>query len=390
MRAALTMLGIIIGVGSIITMLSLGAAASQAVADQISKIGSNLLVVFPGSISSQGVKTGAGGKQNLTSDDAEAIRENCPAVLEDAPILSDKAQVVYGDQNWFTEVTGTTPGLLTVSNWPISEGDRFTYEDVQNAAKVCVLGQTVVNKLFGGMDPIGQLVRIEKVPFAVIGVLARKGMSLSGPDRDDVVLVPITAAQERLFHTTFPHMVNMIMVKATGPEDLDTAQQQIIELLRQRHRIAPGKEDDFTVKNLTQMLNAAQKSASIMSLFLAAIASISLIVGGVGIMNIMLVSVTERTREIGIRMAVGAKAWDIRLQFLMEALTISLMGGIAGIVVGALASRILSVLSGWETLISPFSVILAVSFSVIVGIFFGFYPAYKASLLNPIDALRYE
>jgi putative ABC transport system permease protein len=266
----------------------------------------------------------------------------------------------------------------------------MTDQDIRNATKVCLLGQTVVDNLFGSMDPIGQIIRIKKIPFMVIGVLESKGQSLVGQDQDDTIIVPLTTAQKKLFGTTFPGMVRTIMVKAASTEDLTIAERQVNDLLRQRHHIGQNKEDDFTVRNLTQMLEMAQQATNIMTLLLGAIASVSLLVGGIGIMNIMLVSVTERTREIGIRMAVGAKTWDIRIQFIIEALTLSMIGGIVGIIIGSGGSAILSAVVGWPTIVSPLSILLSFSFSGLVGIFFGFYPAYKASLLNPIDALRFE
>ena len=280
--------------------------------------------------------------------------------------------------------------MLEVRDWPLSEGRPFAEEDVRSASKVCLLGQTVVDNLFGGIYPIGQVVRIKNVPFTVIGVLDRKGQSPNGQDQDDTIYIPVTTAQKKIFGTTFPGMVRIIMVKAKGAEELSQAEKQITELLRQRHRIAQKQDDDFSVRNLTQMMQAAEESAKIMALLLGAVASVSLLVGGIGIMNIMLVSVTERTREIGIRMAVGAKTWDIRLQFLIEALILSLIGGGIGIVIGVSGSQVLSTIAGWPTIVSLFSIFLAFGFSGVVGIFFGFYPAMKASLLDPIEALRYE
>jgi putative ABC transport system permease protein len=390
MRSALTMLGIIIGVGAVITMLAVGTGASKKIAEQISSMGSNLLIILPGATTAGGVRMGAGTQPTLTMGDAEAIQKECPAVSDVAPILNGVAQVVYGHQNWSTGVVGTTQGMLTVRDWPIASGRPFTQQDVKSATKVCLLGQTVVDNLFGDMDPVGQIIRIKKVPFSVIGVLTKKGQSAQGQDQDDTIYVPVTTAQKKLFGTTFPGMVRIMMVKAKSTEDLAPAEKQINELLRQRHHIGQKQENDFTVRNLTQIMETAEQSTKVMTLLLGAIASVSLLVGGIGIMNIMLVSVTERTREIGIRMAIGAKTWDIRLQFIIEALTLSLVGGIVGIIVGVSGSKILSVLAGWSTVISPFSILLAFGFSGLVGIFFGFYPAYKASLLDPIDALRYE
>jgi len=390
MRSALTMLGVIIGVGAVIAMLAVGTGASKQIEQQISSMGSNLLMVVPGATSAGGVRMGAGTQSTLTTGDADAIFKECPAVSDVAPVLSGPAQIVYGNQNWSTGVTGTTPGMLTVRDWKLSAGRAFTEQDVKSAAKVCLLGQTVVDNLFGGLDPVGQIVRIKKIPFTVIGILYAKGQDPGGHDQDDAIYVPLTTAQKKLFGTTIPGMVRMIMVKAKDTEALASAESQITELLRQRHRIGPKQENDFTVRNLTQMMQAAEQSANVMGVLLGAIASVSLIVGGIGIMNIMLVSVTERTREIGIRMAVGAQTWDIRFQFIIEAVTLSLIGGVAGIAAGIATSQILAMTAGWPVTVSPLSVILAFSFSGIVGIFFGFYPAYKASLLNPIDALRYE
>ena len=390
MRSALTMLGIIIGVGAVIAMLAVGTGASKRIAEQISSMGSNLLMVLPGTTTAGGVRMGAGTQPTLTMGDAEAIQKESPAVSDVAPILSGVAQVVYGHLNWSTGVVGTTTSMLNVRDWPLASGRSFTDQDVKSSTKVCLLGQSVVDNLFGDIDPMGQVIRIKKVPFTVVGVLTKKGQSPRGDDQDDTILVPVTTAQKKLFGTTFPGMVRIIMVKAKSTEDLAPAEKQINELLRQRHHIGPKQDNDFTVRNLTQIMQTAEQSTKVMTLLLGAIASVSLLVGGIGIMNIMLVSVTERTREIGIRMAIGAKTWDIRLQFIIEALTLSLIGGIAGIIVGISGSKIISTLAGWSTIISPLSILLAFGFSGLVGIFFGFYPAYKASLLDPIEALRYE
>jgi putative ABC transport system permease protein len=390
MRSGLTMLGIIIGVGAVIAMVAVGTGASRKIAEQISSMGSNLLIILPGTTTAGGVRMGAGTQPTLSMADAEFILRECPAVSEIAPTLGGVAQVVYGHMNWSTGVTGTTPGMLTVRDWDLSSGRSFTQQDVKSATKVALLGQTVVDNLFGDEDPVGQTIRIKNVPFSVIGVLASKGQSAQGQDQDDTILIPVTTAQKKLFGTQFPGMVRIILVKAKSAEDLPAAERQITELLRQRHRIGPKQDNDFTVRNLTQLMQAREQSTRVMTLLLGAIASVSLLVGGIGIMNIMLVSVTERTREIGIRMAVGAKTWDIRLQFIIEALTLSLIGGIIGIIAGVSTSLILSSISGWPTIVSPLSIVLSFCFSGLVGIFFGFYPAYKASLLNPIDALRYE
>ena len=390
MRSALTMLGVIIGVGAVIAMLAVGTGASRQIEEQIASIGSNLIMVVPGATTAGGVRFGSGTQSTLSLDDAEAIQKECSGVLYVAPVHSGTAQVVYGSQNWSTGITGTTANMLFVRDWQLSAGRPFSEQDIKSAAKVCLIGQTIVDNLFGGINPIGQVIRIKNLPFTVIGLLEAKGQDFGGHDHDDAVYVPITTSQKKLFGTSFPGMVRMIMVTAKSAEALETAQSQINELLRQRHHIGPKQENDFTVRNLTQMLQVAEESTKVMTILLGAIASVSLLVGGIGIMNIMLVSVTERTREIGIRMAIGAKAWDIRLQFIIEALTLSFIGGIIGIIAGMSTAEILSSLAGWSVTVTPFSILLAFVFSGLVGIFFGFYPAYKASLLDPIDALRYE
>jgi len=390
MRSSLTMLGIIIGVGAVIAMLAVGQGASEKISEQVASMGSNLLIVMSGSVTSGGLRMGSGTQMTLTLEDAYAIERECSAVAAVAPMLNGVAQVVYGNQNWSTGVQGTTPGILEARDAALVSGRPFTDQDIRAAAKVVLLGQTVVENLFGSMDSVGQIIRINKVPFTVIGVLEKKGQSIVGQDQDDLAYIPVTTAQKRIFGTTFAGMVRTILIKARSAGEMDRAEQQITDLLKQRHRINPKGEMDFSIRNLTQMLQVAEQSTRVMTLLLGAIASVSLLVGGIGIMNIMLVSVTERTREIGIRMAVGAKTWAIRMQFLVEALTLSLSGGIIGIIVGVMTSQILSQLAGWTTIISPLSVVLAFGFSGMVGIFFGFYPAYKASLLNPIEALRYE
>ncbi len=390
MRSALTMLGIIIGVGAVIAMVAVGAGASQKISAQISSMGSNLLIILPGSTTAGGVRMGAGSQPTLSMGDAEAILKECPSVADDAPTLGGVAQLIAGHMNWSTGVQGTTPGFLNVRDWDLSSGRAFTQQDVKSATKVALLGQTVVDNLFGEQNPIGQTIRIKNVPFTVIGVLASKGQSAQGQDQDDTVIIPVTTSQKKLFGTQFPGMVRIILVKAKSAGDLSSAEQQITDLLRQRHHIGQKQDNDFTVRNLTQIMQAAEQSTKVMTLLLGAIASVSLLVGGIGIMNIMLVSVTERTREIGIRMAIGAKTWDIRLQFIIEALTLSMIGGVIGIITGISTSIVLSSISGWPTVVSPLSIVMAFGFSGFIGIFFGFYPAYKASLLNPIDALRYE
>ncbi len=390
MRSALTMLGIIIGVSAVIAMIAIGSGAKQRIAEQIASMGSNLLMVMSGSSTSGGFRGGAGTVPTLTVDDAKAIQTEIPAVKFVSPSITGVAQVVYGNQNWSTVINGAAPEILEIRGWLLSSGRPFTQQESDGAAKVCLLGKTVVENLFGGIDPIGQIVRIKKIPFVVVGVLFPKGQTTWGQDQDDIIFVPLTAAQKRLFGMAFPGMVRSIAVQAWGPEKVKEAERQITDLLKQRHRIQPNQDNDFSVRNLTEVMSSAEQSADVMSLLLGAIASISLIVGGIGIMNIMLVSVTERTREIGIRIAVGAKGRDILLQFLIESLVLSLMGGILGIGIGMVGTLILSSFTKWPTLFSIESILLAFLFAGSVGVFFGFYPARKASLLNPIEALRYE
>jgi len=390
MRSALTMLGIIIGVSAVIAMVAVGSGAKARIAEQIASMGSNLLIVLSGSSTSGGLRFGTGTVPTLTVDDAKAILTEIPAVKYVAPSLGGVAQVVFGNQNWSTIVNGTTPEVLEIRDWRLSSGRSFTQQDVDGATKVCLLGQTIVDNLFGGIDPIGQVVRIKKVPFTVLGVLAPKGQSTWGQDQDDTIFVPLTTAQKRLFGMQFPGMVRLIAVQAREPELMKDVENQINDLLRQRHRIQPKQDNDFSVRNLTEIMATAEQSADVMSYLLGAIASISLIVGGIGIMNIMLVSVTERTREIGIRIAVGAKGRDILLQFLIESLVLSLIGGTVGIGIGVAGTLVLSSFTQWPTLFSVEAILLAFLFSGSVGVFFGFYPARKASMLNPIEALHYE
>ena len=390
MRSALTMLGIVIGVSAVITMVAVGSGAKQRIDEQIASMGSNLLVVDSGSSTSGGLRGGAGTVPTLTVDDGKAIKTEIPGVKYVAPSIRGVAQVVYGNQNWSTGITGTSPEMIEIRTWSLSSGRVFTEQELDRAAKVCVLGQTVTDNLFGGIDPVDQVVRIKNIPFTVIGVLTPKGQTTWGQDQDDVIFVPLTTAQKQLFGQTFPGMVRNISVQVWGPDDVKQVETQLNELLRQRHRIQPKQDNDFTVRNLAEMMSTREESANVMSILLGAVASISLIVGGIGIMNIMLVSVTERTREIGIRIAVGAKGWDILLQFLVESLMLSLMGGILGIGIGMVGTVFLSSLTQWPTLFSIKAILLAFLFSGSVGVFFGFYPARKASLLNPIEALRYE
>jgi len=390
MRTILTSLGMIIGVASVIIMLAVGEGASKTISDQISSMGSNLMIIMSGTTTQGGMRAGPGSQPTLTAQDAQAIEQNCPSVKEAAPINMNPAQVVYGNQNWSTQIVATTPEILDIREWGLQAGRSFSDEDVKNSTKVCIIGQTVVDNLFGDLDPINKTIRIKGIPFKVIGIIEVKGQSAVGQDQDDSIMMPFTTAEKKLAGSQFPGMAKVIMVKTYSEDGLATAQEEITALLRDRHHISYGQDDDFSVRNLTQMMQTAQQSAMVMTFLLGAIASVSLLVGGIGIMNIMLVSVTERTKEIGIRMAIGAKMWDIRLQFLIEALIISTMGGTIGILLGLLGATSISMLAGWKTMISPMSIILSFGFSAFVGVFFGFYPAYKASLLNTIDALRYE
>ena len=390
MRSALTMLGMIIGVGAVIVMVAIGAGANQRISAQISSVGSNLLLVLPGSTTSGGLRSGFGGVPTLTMADARAIGREIPSVRFASPSIRTSAPVVYGNQNWSTIVQGAWPEYLEMRDWAVVSGRNFTAAETEAASKVVLLGQTVAENLFGPEDPVGKTVRIKRSPFTVAGILDRKGQSPQGQDQDDIVLLPITTLQKKLYASAHAGTVGVIMVQAVDEESIQEAETQVKALLRQRHRIGPGEDDDFSVRNLSEMLALAESATRIMSLLLGGIASVSLVVGGIGIMNIMLVSVTERTREIGIRMAVGARERDILSQFLIEAVLLALTGGTAGIVLGSAGALLTSRFAGWSTVISPSAVLLAFGFSAAVGIFFGFYPARKASRMDPIEALRYE
>lgn len=390
MRSILTSLGIIIGVAAVIIMLAVGNGASKKLADQIASTGSNIIIVLSGATSSGGIRMGSGTQPTLTLDDAEAIKKECPSVEDVAPSAVGVAQVIYANQNWSTSIMGSTPSMVNIREWKVAEGRNLTEQDIINATKVCILGKTVIENIFGDLDPIGRVIKIKNIPFVVVGTLESKGQSLMGQDQDDTVVIPITTAQKKVFGTPFPGAVKFIMVKGKSLEALDSAESEVTQLLQQRHHIRYNQEDDFSLRNLTQMMEMAKQTSNIMTLLLGSIASVSLLVGGIGIMNIMLVSVTERTREIGIRMAVGANKWDIRIQFLAEAIMLSLIGGITGILIGIAVSDAITKFSDWPTQVSILSIIISFAFSGLVGVFFGFYPAYKASLLNPIDALRYE
>jgi putative ABC transport system permease protein len=388
MRSALTMLGIIIGVGAVIAMVGVGQGASQQVQDQISAMGSNMLFVSSGTVNRGGLRLGWGQTKTLVYDDMKAIVQQAPAVKEAAPGSQTTAQVVFGGDNWFTNIQGTEPQYFDIRSWLMQEGVSFTESDVNSSADVAVIGATVQQNLFGAQDPIGQTVRISNLPFKVVGVLSAKGQSAAmGQDQDDVIFVPITTLQKKL---TGEPWLRYIVVSAVSKDATYAAQEEITALLRDRHRIRPGQDDDFMVRNLADVAQLADQSSRVMTMLLASIAGVSLIVGGIGIMNIMLVSVTERTREIGVRMAIGATEEDVQRQFLIEAVVLSLMGGAAGIFFGVGSSLIISKLLGWAVLVSPLAIVAAVIFSAGVGVFFGFYPARKAARLDPIEALRFE
>lgn len=390
MRSILTSLGIIIGVSAVIIMLAVGEGAKGKISKQIESMGSNLLLVMSGSSTSSGVRVGGGSQPTLTMSDSLAISKDCSSVLEVAPTVSESKQIVFSNQNWSTAVYGITPSYLRIKDWNVDDGRIITDDDVKNSTKVALLGTTVVTNLFGDLDPVGKTIRVAGMPFKVVGILSRKGQTGMGQDQDDSILIPITTAQKKLFGTQFPGVVKFIQVQAKSGDVLEDAQDEITLLLRERHNIGKNKDDDFTVRNFTQMMETIKQVTNTMTILLGSIASVSLLVGGIGIMNIMLVSVTERTKEIGIRMAIGAKAADIRYQFLIEALLLSLAGGFVGILIGVCGAKLVDLCFHLAITISLFSILLSVGFSALVGVAFGFYPAYKASLLNPIDALRYE
>ncbi len=392
LRSALTMLGIIIGVGAVITMVAVGAGAQARVEDQIRSLGSNLIIILSGNFTSGGVRMGSGSQQTITEDDAYALQREIPSIQAAAPQLRGSGQVVFGNTNWATAVIGVSPEYLEARQWEIASGRAIQPSEVDSAAKVVLLGQTVARSLFGDADPVGETVRIRRVPHQVIGVLERKGQSMIGQDQDDVVLIPIATARKRVLGGTQVKSRNVqsISVRVRDGHDMTAVEQEMRDLLRQRHRLQPSQEDDFFIRNLSEVLAAQEASSRILAYLLAAIASVSLLVGGIGIMNIMLVSVTERTREIGLRMAVGARSRDILTQFLVEAVTLALIGGAIGIVIGGVGSYAVGRFAGWRTEMSVTAVLLAVGFAGAVGVFFGFYPARTASRLVPIEALRHE
>ena len=389
-RSLLTMLGVIIGVSAVIAMVAIGTGASRQMSDVFSGMGSNMLMLRAGAPRTGGVRQSTGSAARLTLADIQAIADECWSIGAVAPQVYTGAQLIRENLNWPSSVRGTWPGFYTIQNYSLDQGRLTDEDDERSAAKVCVVGQTIVRELFNDTDPIGQTIRINKIPFEIVGTLAPKGQSGMGDDQDDIVIVPLATAQRRLVRSGLAGTVNMAFIQARDLSMMDSAMSEITLLLRQRHRITGDKEDDFEVRNMTQMIESMQESARVMALLLGAVASISLLVGGIGIMNIMLVSVTERTREIGIRMAIGARAWDIRFQFLLEAVLLSMAGGLLGILLGYGASRAVTAFLNWPATVSGEAVLMAAGFSGFVGVFFGFYPAWKASLLKPIDALRFE
>jgi putative ABC transport system permease protein len=392
LRSALTMLGIVIGVAAVIVMIAVGAGAQKRVEEQIRALGSNLLLVMPGATTAGGVRMGFGSSSTLSEDDVAAINRDIPEALA-APALRGSAQVIWGNSNWSTQIYGITAEYLDVRQWPLAAGRVFEPAEAATAAKVCLIGSTVARQLFGDVDPVEQTIRIKRVPFTVIGLLETKGQSLMGTDQDDVILMPLSTARTRVVgsaNAAKNRSVGTIWVKAADGVEAGVVEGQVRALLRQRHRLQAGADDDFSMRNLAEVMAAQEASSRVLTLLLAAVASVSLLVGGIGIMNIMLVSVTERTREIGLRMAVGARTRDILGQFLVEAVTLSLIGGLVGVTLGIGGAMAIAAFAGWQISLSPQAVGLAVAFAFVIGVFFGFYPARKAARLNPVEALRFE
>ncbi len=387
LRTILTMLGIIIGVGAVICTVAIGQGASQQVQQQIQSLGTNVIMVFAGSVNTGGVRMGNGATKTLTADDAQGVLQHVQGVTAVSPMLFSSVQAVNGNENWSTRVQGSSQDFPQIRNWPVVSGSFFSQRDVDMATDACVIGKTVATQLFGDQDPVGQMIRVQNLPFRILGILQEKGQSNTGQDQDDIIFMPYTTVQKKISGISW---IQMMMV-ATASQDLNpTVENSIAALLRQRHHLRTGEDDDFIIRNPSEMAQAAEATATTMTLLLGTVGAVSLVVGGIGIMNIMLVSVTERTREIGVRMAVGATEANVKWQFLSEALVLSSLGGLIGIAVGMLASALISNSLGWPTLVSKLSILVAVVFSALVGISFGFYPAVKAAQLNPIEALRYE
>jgi len=387
MRSFLTALGIIIGTASVIIMLAIGQGAESSIKDQIAAMGTNVIIVFPGSSQQGGVRQGAGSNTTLTEEDAKAIVSECPSVGFVSPGAFGGGQLIFGNQNWSARIEGTGDSYPEIRSWKQDYGAFYTEADIKSASKVCVIGKTVADNLFQGQDPVNQTIRVRNVPFKVLGVLAVKGQNAMGMDQDDIVLMPYTTVMKRLARSS---NIRQILISAVSEAKISSAVEEISQLLRTRHKIYDGQEDDFMVRTQEEIASAASATTRILTILLAGIASVSLIVGGIGIMNIMLVSVTERTREIGIRMSVGAKEKDILIQFLVEATVLSIIGGLVGIGIGISGSQLISKFAGWPAVVSGFSIVISFGFCFVTGIFFGYYPARKAASLNPIEALRYE
>jgi putative ABC transport system permease protein len=392
LRSGLTMLGIIIGVAAVIVMIAVGSGAQARVKEQIAGLGSNLMILWAGSVTTAGVRGGTGTAQTLVEDDAWAVMREIAEVQVAAPTQRGSGQIVWGNANWLASIVGTTPEYFEARDWGLVSGRLFEAGEMSGAGKVAIIGQTVARELFGDGDPVDQIIRVRGVPFTVIGLLERKGQSMMGQDQDDIVIIPLSTARNKIFGALQGRIgrVSSIFIKTKDGADMKEAEDKVRELLRQRHRLTGNTPDDFSLRNLTEILQAQEAASKVMAILLAAVASVSLLVGGIGIMNIMLVSVTERTREIGLRLAVGARGKDILSQFLVEAITLSTIGGVLGILLGGLGTWLVAELAAWPVQLSVLSIVLAVGFSAVIGIFFGYYPARKASSMQPIQALRYE